>query len=302
MFDQEHLATLWHETTLIKAIKGLILPAVIGPSTRAGAGPARARGRPGTAPVPLCAAVHRKGSARQKAQQRVHPGGAALWKHTASGVQRQERSCADRAGHQDFYWLRQRGVGSLEPDSQGGSAPAKPLTHSTVQKRLTALIRLIGFAASELPEGTELRCRTWLRTRSTAAGRCRLRTPIRASAWPAIRIGRRAACRYPGKRFGAMLQAQDETGCRLGELLHARGNQVTAFVDASGQLFGGKLHLPTHKTFDKTGKARDVPLSLRAPPSCLPARRSAGMACCSQTWAALTPSASGSTARAPRPA
>jgi hypothetical protein len=26
-FDQEHLAKLWHETTLVKAIKGLILPA-----------------------------------------------------------------------------------------------------------------------------------------------------------------------------------------------------------------------------------------------------------------------------------
>ena len=134
-----------------------------------------------------------------------------------------------------------------------------------MQKRLTALIRLIGFAASELPEGTEFtvpdmaahkKYGGWTLPPAHANPRQRLASDHELAAV--------LHAADPASDLGQLLQAQDETGCRLGELLHAGGAQLTAFFDASGQLFGGKLHLPTHKTYCKTGKARDVPLSLRA--------------------------------------
>jgi hypothetical protein len=160
--------------------------------------------------------------------------------------------------------MRQRGVGS----SEAGFAATEPLKPSTVNKRFTALIRLIGFAATQLPEGTQFTVPDmeahkkycgWALPPAHANPRQRM-----ASNQELAAVLHAAA---PESDLGQLLQTQDETGCRLGEVLHARGAQVTAFFDESGQLFGGTLHLPTHKTFYKTSRnAAVLELVQRMPP------------------------------------
>jgi integrase len=134
------------------------------------------------------------------------------------------------------------------------------LAPQTVRLRLTALIRIIGFAVAQLPEGAEYNPMPPLKENFTLppaheSPRRRLPTDLEYS-----RI-----LNYLGPQsvLALLVQAADETGCRLGEMLNAMVTDVDYFR-AGDTIVGGCLNLKQHKTKHKTCEDRAVPLSLFA--------------------------------------
>lgn len=136
---------------------------------------------------------------------------------------------------------------------------AKPLGDQTVRLRLTALIRLLKFASAHLPDDVifrapDLENDIFEFELPQAHSNKRIREPSDAEYKKLLDV------LGSNGDLADFLKTVDETGCRLGEVLGARGNDLSFFNEA-GQIVGGKLILHTHKTFYKTQKPRIVPLS-----------------------------------------
>ncbi|MEP6502180.1 MAG: hypothetical protein ABJD97_02535 [Betaproteobacteria bacterium] len=134
----------------------------------------------------------------------------------------------------------------------------KPIADQTLRLRLTALSRLIAFAASNVPEaaGFQAPVKAFGFELPKAHGIKRTRQPSDAEYARILdRVGRESA-------LGHFLRVVDDTGCRLGEVRSAQGKDVQ-FFGVAGQVLGGVLKLNAHKTVKRVG-ARDVPLSLYA--------------------------------------
>jgi integrase len=139
-----------------------------------------------------------------------------------------------------------------------------PLEHNTVRLRLTALLQLLSFARDKcLPKGADFSVpelqqdKKWGLKLPPAHATPRTRLATDSELASVLRIAGAAT------DLGELVQALDETGCRLSEMRAARGSQVSFFYE-EGQLVGGQLHLTTHKTYYKTKQERFVPLSLVA--------------------------------------
>lgn len=136
--------------------------------------------------------------------------------------------------------------------------PGDPISDQTLRLRLSALDRLIAFAAEQLPDGVEYVGPKKPKDYAPppAHGNKRTRLPTVEEFTALVRhVG-------PASDFADFLQVVDETGCRLSEVSLACGNQLT-FFGVGGQVLGGVLTLHRHKTSARVG-TRQVPLSRHA--------------------------------------
>lgn len=267
-FDQEHLAKAWEEATLLKAIKGELLPAAQRAKQRAAE--AAQQEIEAALDSPLLPYAQRYVDSQPEWETGQHGasrnneyllvakllGGTPL-----RAFDGKEGAKLVRQITKKFYASRQ--VRSKKPGA-ADAPPTQALAANTVRLRVSALLRLLTFARDALPNGAQFTVPDMASRKQigwalpTAHASPRQRTPGAAEFAAVLRVV------GADSELGALLQIQDETGCRLGEVRGALGAQVTPFLDEQGQLFGGKLHLPTHKTLHKTQEARDVPLSLAA--------------------------------------
>lgn len=158
-------------------------------------------------------------------------------------------------------WAEGRLPRSLAPVASDKPVEIESLKENTVRLRLSALMRLLRFAKSELPAGA-----TYL---PPAMDELFAFTMPPAHAIPRTRepsdseYGRLLAQLEDDGDFADFLKIIDETGCRLGEVLSAKESNVDLFL-AGGTIIGGCLRLENHKTSKKTKEPRQVPLSLWA--------------------------------------
>lgn len=174
------------------------------------------------------------------------------------------KNFSGKAGAQLIQRLAQEWRFDRRPRSKkprpSDAPPLKPLEDQSVRARLTALLRLIRFAKSKLPEGVTFVLpamdELFEFTLPPAHGNPRKRETGDAElAKLLLHYG-------PDTDEGHFLRVIDETGCRLSEVRNAKGSNVHFFTVA-GQVVGGHLTLVKHKTSDKIG-TREVPLSLFA--------------------------------------
>lgn len=136
--------------------------------------------------------------------------------------------------------------------------PDDPISDQTLRLRLSALDRLIAYAAEQLPDGVEYvgpkKPKDYAPPPAHGNKRTRLPTVEEFTAL-VRRVG-------PASDFADFLQVVDETGCRLSEVSLARGDQLS-FFGVGGQVLGGVLTLHRHKTSARVG-TRQVPLSRHA--------------------------------------
>ena len=156
-------------------------------------------------------------------------------------------------------WRHDRRPRSKKPRPTN-APPLRPLEDSSLRHRLTALMRLIRFAKSKLPTNATFEMpamdELFEFELPPAHSNPREQEPTDAEVAQLLQhFG-------PDTDFGHFLRVVDETGCRLGEVRSAKGSDVQFFMVA-GQVIGGYLTLPTHKTSKKVG-TREVPLSLFA--------------------------------------
>jgi integrase len=156
-------------------------------------------------------------------------------------------------------WELDRLPRSLSPVTP--AKPIEPLKENTIRLRLSALMRLLHFAKTELPPGAKYQ--------SPAMDELFEFTMPPAHAIPRTRepsdseYGRLLAQLDGEGDFADFLKIIDETGCRLGEVLSAKEGNVDLFL-FGGTIIGGCLRLENHKTIKKTKEKRHVPLSLWA--------------------------------------
>lgn len=165
-------------------------------------------------------------------------------------------------------WYTDRRPRTTKPRAEGSPAQ-KPLKHITVRHRLTALMRLIGFAKSELDDAAEKSGKALVKfTMPVLKELFKDYKLPPAHADPRHRQATDEECRRLLAHFGAksdmgeFVQMVDETGARLGEIRLATGSNVDIFT-VGGQVVGGCLTLLKHKTFAKVG-IRHIPLSMYA--------------------------------------
>jgi integrase len=151
-------------------------------------------------------------------------------------------------------WFASRELSS-EPEP---GAQIRPLEAQTIRLRLTALRKIIQFAASQLPDEVPYKPIPY-------GG---LKLPP-AHAAPRVRLPKDSEysrlIRHCGREtdMGEFLQSVDETGCRLSEITGATKADLEFFW-VGEQLVGGCLTLNKHKTHHQVAKPRHVPLSLFA--------------------------------------
>jgi len=256
-FPLRSAAEAWAETTLVKAIRGELPPVAERKAHEAALAAQAAAQAVLDQPLSDWAAAylarttgegHSHGDNRNNEYTRV---GKLLRDKSLLHFQGRDGAKLIQQLSEDWKHIRERG------------APG-PLEGSTVRHLLTALMRLIDWVACQLPAGVTFTPPDW--------------EYLKRFNWslPAAHGGRRTrecdddelakllARAGIDSDFSQLLEVLDENGGRLGEVLYACGAQVSFFYDADGQLFGGKLHLPKHKTEHQTHAAREVPLSLRA--------------------------------------
>lgn len=178
--------------------------------------------------------------------------------HGAEGVERIKRLAPE------LYWVRRCRRGKGRGASSKPTTPSKPLADQTVRLLLTALAKLLRYARKCIPADVPFDVPNmesdqefgWALPPAHGKPRTRIVEDAELAA-----VLRAAGQESP---LGVLLQILDETGCRLGEVSSAYGSQLTFFHDESGVLFGGSLHLFSHKTMHKTHEERDVPLSAAA--------------------------------------
>lgn len=199
--------------------------------------------------------------------ERVKHGSSRLYDYRLVGRLLCDKRLQDFSGKQGAQlierlasaWRFDRRPRSHKAPGADARAP-KPLSEQTVRLRVTALLRLLRFAKSQLGDGVpfELPAMDQL---------FEFRLPPAHSA-PRRRepsdeeMARLLQHVGAESDFGQFLRVIDETGCRLGEVRAARGSDVHFFA-AGGQIVGGYLLLTEHKTSKKIG-AREVPFSLYA--------------------------------------
>jgi integrase len=137
-------------------------------------------------------------------------------------------------------------------------AQVEPLKPNTVRLQLTALCKIIKFAASQLPDEVPYK--------PIPFGELKLPP---AHAAPRVRLPKDSEysrlIRHLGRDsdMGEFLESVDETGCRLSEITGATKANIEFFW-VGEQLVGGCLTLNKHKTLHQVAKPRYVPLSLFA--------------------------------------
>lgn len=137
-------------------------------------------------------------------------------------------------------------------------APIRQLSPNTIRLRLTALRKVIKFAASQLPDEVAFKPIPY----------SELKLPG-AHVAPRARLPKDSEYSRLIRHFGRdsdmteFLESVDETGCRLSEITGATKADIE-FYWVSEQLVGGCLTLEKHKTQHKVAKPRYVPLSLFA--------------------------------------
>ncbi len=137
-------------------------------------------------------------------------------------------------------------------------AQVQPLAPNTIRLRLTALRKIIKFAASQLPDEVAYK----------PIPHGELKLPG-AHEEPRVRLPKDSEYSRLIRRFGRdsemaeFLESVDETGCRLSEITGATKADLEFFW-VGEQLVGGCLTLKKHKTRHKVAKPRYVPLSLFA--------------------------------------
>lgn len=250
-WDTEKLARDYKETQLSKIAQGKLEPAG-----------ARAAGRRANAdldrPMTYWSALY---------VQEVRHGDSRHYDYKLVGSLLADKTLKDfsgKAGAQLIERLAKEWKFDRRPRSgkpRPASAPAlPPLKDQSVRSRLTALMRLIRFAKSKLPEGASFELPAMEElfefTLPPAHGNPRKRETEDAElARLLLHFGAETD-------QGHFLRVIDETGCRLGEVRNAQGSDVHLFMVA-GQVVGGHLTLVKHKTSAKIG-TREVPLSLFA--------------------------------------
>jgi integrase len=134
----------------------------------------------------------------------------------------------------------------------------KPLSANTIRLRLTALRKIIKFAAKQLPDEVAYK----------PIPHDELKLPGAHEA-PRVRLPKDSEYSRLIRHFGRdsdmaeFLESVDETGCRLSEITGAMKADIEFFW-VGEQLVGGCLTLNKHKTLHKVAKPRYVPLSLFA--------------------------------------
>ena len=148
----------------------------------------------------------------------------------------------------------------LEGSPPDDSSPpvGRRLSPATVRLRMTALIRLVHFAATELP-GDAMFVPPAIKDLFKFKLPPSHETPRTVEATDEDYS---SLLKHFGESsdFGEFLQLIDETGCRLSEITKAESSRLTFF--RSGETVeGGCLTLTHHKSVHKTKTPRHVPLS-----------------------------------------
>jgi hypothetical protein len=250
-FDLERLAREFKEQALRQIIRGELKPAS-----------QRAEDRRADAALDLPMSHW----AEAYAQEVVHSAGR-LNEYRLVGTLLADqclRNFSGKAGAQAIAnlgrsWRDQRLPRGKNTALTAGRKP-KPLSDQTIRLRLTALLRLLRFAASKLPANASFELPAldqlfeFKLPRAHAKPRDREPTDVEMS-----RLLRQLG---PDSEMGTFVRIIDDTGCRLSEVRMALGEDVH-FFEVQGQVIGGYLHLERHKTAEKVGD-RNVPLSLFA--------------------------------------
>lgn len=253
-FPLRSAAEAWYETTLVKAIRGELLPLAEREAQEAALAAQAAAEAVVDQPFPKWASAY-----LLRATDRPH-GNKRDAEYTLVGEQLKDKSLRQFQGQAGALLIQQLS----EHWKHGRQHGEEPLKRSTLRKRMTALMRLIDWAAGQLPAGVAFTPPDWKYLKRFGWSLPPAHADRRTRECEDDELAQLLAGAGLDSDFSQLLEVLDENGGRLGEVLHAHGAQLSFFYDANGQLFGGKLHLAKHKTEHRTKTARDVPLSLRA--------------------------------------
>jgi integrase len=159
-------------------------------------------------------------------------------------------------GREGGQRVRELQFGKFAAPARGKERRGK-LSANSVRLRLTALLRLIHYGVSKLPNAVDyepLDLNSFTLPPAHEAPRTRLATDREFTSL-LVHLG-------PDSALATYLHFVDETGCRLSEILNGDRDHIDFFY-AGGHVIGGCLRLDRHKTSRRIGP-RQVPLSLFA--------------------------------------